>query len=86
MTDEARNKFNKINDGINIESKIKTLQKRYEIVNLSLKLLDEKMDINDRSLTTDNFFIILGHSFDAVRENNKVYKQFHISSTHQKSN
>ncbi len=89
MTDKARNiKYDRkkkmhviVDDGIVIKNEITSLVKTKKNENLFITFIDEKININDRNLQTDNFFISLGHSLDAVTENNDVVKQFDIVVT-----
>ena len=56
------------------------IKKQLSLKNLKFKLISEKKELMDRSLTTDLWRINLGHSFGSVSESDNVVKrQFEIT-------
>jgi len=81
MSDKARNKYYAKDDGIKIRTRIIELLNQHGLVNSTIILHKDKSDISDRKLVSDKFVISLGHSLDAVREDNYVVKQFDMLSS-----
>jgi len=75
---KSTNAFVNLDDNKNIDEEIKKLGNKYELVNLFINFKKDKRDISDRKIITDKFQVVLGHSLDAVDNDNYVVKQFDI--------